>query len=886
MVLEGLTGWKLRRKKWTGTTERLIEDLESAYDNAPNMFSIRIHHGRKFRRYFDGHVNIFDMVDINIFIVVALNMMVVQLGYTCKSEPLYYNYLRPLTSLNEGLYALACEEDVCCLATLVRSFKLIEVYIEHGVTAVEPYTVRPPPHGVGVGGVGRDRATYRILPKTLCKSIAIIEHISKKMLLFTWHDSSEPTKEPVCDYVTPRSLPQYDFSTHCKDPICESITPRYMPHCMLTPPTDGSVITYTQLSGVQRVDTQDYVLPTIQSQFSDINLSFVSQQATASHVIKDVMRQLSFEETELDEEAGFGDVARSGIESFGLSHDDSYGVDDLYLNLNEPLDLNVSQIETQFELPVSKESDVVEDCVSFWEDVEQGNGQDDESAPSDGHFFYDVEGIDSVYETQYDVQSSEDAGTDDDDDFLVDEENEIIEPDVDVHLFGISMDVPFDNIGVTNLVPDNVLEGEDVDGFDSDRGNDNESSYYIRRRLAKLNREMEGVINASGQCQVLAAVGLDSNSRIYPLAYALVKAESRAIAQQHLQAQQAKPAVGQYGSGGSGVGVVIGLSVVDCAGGAGVGVGSQGSSHTRWTKRRVQTVRISLQKTTLTQPASQPSTNSQVLVTETRNADGRELGDEDDMSWYTDEMMEQAEKIADDLRDIAYYIVEKTSRDYSPLPSIGYFMELGRFEQYSGTWYYPISSQHNFQPLFVVLRMKTKSDESKNEKRAKGWREEFEYKISLFEINLMFGINAFDLDKGIDVMKDKVSQEHICEEEVPLKNNIGKQSGDLVEMPSEAVEQRMDDHVPDDIDSAKGEQVPNHVVNKEPKNVNEALMDDSWIVAMQEELNQFIANDVWALVPQHRHMTIIGTEWVFRNKLEENCIVSRNKARLVAQGYN
>ncbi|GJV14282.1 retrovirus-related pol polyprotein from transposon TNT 1-94 [Tanacetum coccineum] len=30
----------------------------------------------------------------------------------------------------------------------------------------------------------------------------------------------------------------------------------------------------------------------------------------------------------------------------------------------------------------------------------------------------------------------------------------------------------------------------------------------------------------------------------------------------------------------------------------------------------------------------------------------------------------------------------------------------------------------------------------------------------------------------------------------------------------------------------------------EPKNVNEALTDDSWIVAMQEELNQFIANNV------------------------------------------
>nr|GEZ30487.1 retrovirus-related Pol polyprotein from transposon TNT 1-94 [Tanacetum cinerariifolium] len=35
----------------------------------------------------------------------------------------------------------------------------------------------------------------------------------------------------------------------------------------------------------------------------------------------------------------------------------------------------------------------------------------------------------------------------------------------------------------------------------------------------------------------------------------------------------------------------------------------------------------------------------------------------------------------------------------------------------------------------------------------------------------------------------------------------------------------------------------------EPKNVNEALKDASWIIAMQEELNQFVANDVWELVP-------------------------------------
>src|SRR3954471_11243923 len=72
----------------------------------------------------------------------------------------------------------------------------------------------------------------------------------------------------------------------------------------------------------------------------------------------------------------------------------------------------------------------------------------------------------------------------------------------------------------------------------------------------------------------------------------------------------------------------------------------------------------------------------------------------------------------------------------------------------------------------------------------------------------------------------------------------------------------------------------------EPKNINDALKDESWMEAMTEELSQFEKSQVWKLVPYPQDKTIIGTRWVFRNKLDENGKVIRNKARLVAQGYN
>ncbi|XP_070013228.1 uncharacterized protein [Nicotiana sylvestris] len=55
---------------------------------------------------------------------------------------------------------------------------------------------------------------------------------------------------------------------------------------------------------------------------------------------------------------------------------------------------------------------------------------------------------------------------------------------------------------------------------------------------------------------------------------------------------------------------------------------------------------------------------------------------------------------------------------------------------------------------------------------------------------------------------------------------------------------------------------------------------------MQDELNQFERSQVWHLVPRPKDKSVIGTKWVFRNKVDEDGTVTRNKARLVVQGYS
>nr|GEW66705.1 transposase, mutator type [Tanacetum cinerariifolium] len=255
-------------------------------------------------------------------------------------------------------------------------------------------------------------------------------------------------------------------------------------------------ITYLQFNGAQALETQDNVLPIIYSQFRAINMSSISVQPNVNQVIDDVIRHISFDDMQLDGETGFGDVAGSSLDSSVLSHGESFRVDDLDLYLT--FDLNVPQIETQKEVHVSEnEKHVVEQVrvdevvhSSGQDPIEYGNGEEFVEHGSGQQVQYDVDMIDRAYETHNYNESSEDActyddddgggGEDDDDDdgggegddILVDEENKIVEPDVDVHLFGEDVDVV------------------NVEGFDSDTGYDDETGYH-RRRIAQAKAEKE-----------------------------------------------------------------------------------------------------------------------------------------------------------------------------------------------------------------------------------------------------------------------------------------------------------------------------------------------------------------------------------------------------------
>ena len=75
------------------------------------------------------------------------------------------------------------------------------------------------------------------------------------------------------------------------------------------------------------------------------------------------------------------------------------------------------------------------------------------------------------------------------------------------------------------------------------------------------------------------------------------------------------------------------------------------------------------------------------------------------------------------------------------------------------------------------------------------------------------------------------------------------------------------------------------IADFEPKIITKFLSDSYWQNAMQEEINQIEKNKTWELVPRPTDKNVIGGKGIFRNKLNEDGKVIRNKAKFVCKGY-
>ncbi|GJU78562.1 hypothetical protein Tco_1275632 [Tanacetum coccineum] len=71
----------------------------------------------------------------------------------------------------------------------------------------------------------------------------------------------------------------------------------------------------------------------------------------------------------------------------------------------------------------------------------------------------------------------------------------------------------------------------------------------------------------------------------------------------------------------------------------------------------------------------------------------------------------------------------------------------------------------------------------------------------------------------------------------------------------------------------------------ELKIFKEAMLESSWIEAMQEEIHEFERLQVWELVPCPDFVMLIKLKWIYKFKKDKRGGILKNKARLVAKGY-
>ena len=72
----------------------------------------------------------------------------------------------------------------------------------------------------------------------------------------------------------------------------------------------------------------------------------------------------------------------------------------------------------------------------------------------------------------------------------------------------------------------------------------------------------------------------------------------------------------------------------------------------------------------------------------------------------------------------------------------------------------------------------------------------------------------------------------------------------------------------------------------DPTHFEEAIKEEKWINAMDEEIDAIEKNDTWELMSLPQGKEVIGVKWIYKTKLNANGDVKKHKSRLVEKGYS
>ena len=75
-------------------------------------------------------------------------------------------------------------------------------------------------------------------------------------------------------------------------------------------------------------------------------------------------------------------------------------------------------------------------------------------------------------------------------------------------------------------------------------------------------------------------------------------------------------------------------------------------------------------------------------------------------------------------------------------------------------------------------------------------------------------------------------------------------------------------------------------VESEPSSFEEAMQQLIWVVAMVEEYDSIVRNNVWDVVSRPENKSVVSSHWLYRVKQAIDGSVEKHNARFVSRGFS